>query len=218
MSAVRCTVAALLAAASLLVAAAAQAATPVTFNFTFEALPPSTAKVVGQITFNDRTIFFRPVRFSGEESYENVTALSMTVTGTGANDGTFERSDFRSVYFESRHGFDLGHDLVGQYVPLSPVSGWGIGCNGEFGFDPATARAPLGGSCNWLTVGLGSAEGDVMMRLTSMRPVVSAVPPGATPAPVPADGRWALLALALLLGLGALRHAGSYASFRRPSK
>ena len=51
------------------------------------------------------------------------TDLSVVVSGTGGNNGTFVQSDFFSWVFENNDiSFDFSQDLVGQ-------GGWGTSCN-----------------------------------------------------------------------------------------
>ncbi|HET6631603.1 MAG TPA: hypothetical protein VFG73_02725 [Rhodanobacteraceae bacterium] len=211
---------AMLVATALTFAAAAQAGPPITFNFTFEAPAPSTAKAIGQITFADRDLLENPGDNGVDLPDPSVTALTVTVSGASAGNGTFGLSDFEEINFEIPDpGLDLDAQLVGQ---PTVGSAWGTpgGCGGsvdgpgdagDFNMFIENSAAPEGVDC--FALGAGGGDGEVMF-LTSMIAAAAPPPPAAASVPVPVDSRWALLALALLLGLGATTGLRRYIRFR----
>lgn len=202
-------------AALLVFAAGVQAGTPITFDFTFQATPPGTAKAVGSITFADRDVFASP--HNNDLPYSSVTALNVTVSGASSGNGTFTRSDFDHINLDTG-GFilDVTKQLVGQ-----PTNGsaWGTpgGCGlnpgpadaGDFNLFTSVSGAPEGVDC--FTLAAGAVGGDQMF-LTSMIAEDATAPVASVP--VPANRPWALLLLALLTGLGAAYQLRRYARAR----
>jgi hypothetical protein len=109
-----------------------------------------------------------------------ITALSLTVSGAGAGNGTFGLSDFSSDgFFWNTNGatLDLTKQLVGQPTAGGP---WGTcfdGTCGDFNLF-GSGNAPFG--INFFTLLTGGAPGEVgdhfRITLTSFAPVSAAVP------------------------------------------
>lgn len=206
-----------IAATALLISMIGSAlAAPISFPFRF-ADPQSAAQAVGSITF-ESTLLANPGVLDVNLPDPSVLALSVTVSGSAAGNGTFGMADFSGVVFDTNGGtLDFGSQLVGQ-----PTSGgsWGTpdGGSGDFNLfsggissqarysAPSEAPAGLSSPPNgvfYFTLGANGGDGEAMV-LTSMGG--NGVP--ATPAASLPVGRGALLAIAGLLafsGLAALR-------------
>ena len=118
----------------LLATALPAVATPLTFDFIFSGAAyidaPNGAEARGSITFESgyvtnpgRNIF----DLTTLDGLAAVTSLNVTVTGStgGQGDGTFIRSDFSLVIFDtSLIALDLARQLVGQ-TTSSPTGTWG---------------------------------------------------------------------------------------------
>ena len=78
------------------------------------------------------------------------TDLSVVVSGTGGNNGTFVQSDFDSWIFDNDDiSFDFSQDLVGQ-------GGWGTTCN-----------SPSSGGCDFNLFSESGPSGTKVFTLTS---------------------------------------------------
>lgn len=197
--------------AACLFASAAQAS-PVTFNFTFSGAnlippPPSaptsakylnapkvssgnSAVITGSITF-ESTLLANPGNSTFILPSPAVLALTVTVSGASAGNGTFGLSDFHKVYFDTNGGtLDFNKQLVGQSTSGDP---WGTpnGKGGDFNlFGVIDLGAPYGEFFFTLCANEGSSD---------CAQLVSAINTAATNSSTPALNQWALLALAGLL-------------------
>lgn len=97
----------------------------------------------------------------------DITALSVTVTGASAGNGTFTMGDFTYAYWNTMGStLDFGRELVGQSI--GPGVTWGTahdGSAGDFNLFAAAAPAPNGTTYFQLTS--NASDGDAMY-LTSM--------------------------------------------------
>ena len=197
------------AAALLLAAAGSALAAPITFPFRF-ADPNSSAQAIGTIT-SESTLLSNPGGIDVFLPDPAVLALSVTVSGSAAGNGTFGIGDFTEVVFNTGGAtLNLASELVGQMTPGGP---WGTpdGNTGDFNlFSGAAKRAtsytavtglPAGANLPpsgvfYFTLGANGGQ-DEPMVLTGMG--VNAAP-AAAPANLPL-GRSAMLAIAGLLAL-----------------
>jgi hypothetical protein len=76
----------------------------------------------------------------GIVSMAQIVGLTLTVTGAGAGNGSFGKSDFTALSFSYNHALDFNGQLIGQYVD-----------SGQF----PDRTGPFGGS-----VGAGGQDGD----------------------------------------------------------
>jgi len=194
-------------------------AAPITFQFTFRDAG-SGATATGSITYED-TLVNNP----GSNSYAlpnpAVLALTVTVSGAPAGNGTFGISDFNQVVFRTgENGLDFSAQLVGQPTGSGP---WGPAVNsvksylsGEKGdnglasdfnlFIPSfksTFFPPTGVGPFTLRADAGSG---VPMALISK--IALGVGP---PTSVPALSTWSILLMVLVLLAGA-----AYSGVLRP--
>jgi hypothetical protein len=194
--------------------AGAVQASPVTFNFTFSGAnlvpPPQTAPtnpkypdapkaasgnsavITGSITF-ESTLLANPGLNDFMLPDPAVLALTATVSGASAGNGTFGLSDFNEVVFDTNGGtLDFNQQLVGQPTNGDP---WGTpsgGAGGDFNLFRSTLSAPNGQFFFTLCANGGSGD------CTNL---ISAINAAASTTSAPALNNWALLALAGLLGL-----------------
>jgi hypothetical protein len=186
-------------------------AAPITFPFRF-ADPASSAQAVGSITFED-TLLANPGSSSIFLPDPAVLALSVTVSGSAAGDGTFGIADFTEVVFDTNGGtLNFNAQLVGQ-----PTAGgsWGTpdGNSGDFNLfsggvgegaeryadqpnAPAGANAPPNGVFYFTLGANGGADEPMVLTAMGGGPIS---PPATLPI---GPGAW--LALAGLLALGGL--------------
>ncbi len=168
-------------------------AAPITFNFVFQANPPSMAKAVGSITF-ESTLISNPGNNVIDLPDASVLGLNVTVSGASSGNGNFTLADFASISFDIPSTLDFSQELVGQFTTPGP---WATNCNGDFNLFNASGSpaAPNGEDCFDL-----GADGDSAdeMFLTSM--ISSTAAAAATP--TPATSLWALSLLAMMLALG----------------
>lgn len=198
----------------LLVSLAGQAgAAPITFPFVFDD-PASTAQAVGSITFED-TLLANPGVNDFSLPDPAVLALTVTVSGSAAGNGTFGIADFTGVVFDTNGGtLNFASQLVGQ-----PTSGgsWGTpdGNSGDFNLFSAgppkgaeryanRPHAPAGTNIPpdgvfFFTLGANGGL-DEPMELTAMGVTGGPITPPAT-LPI-GPGAW--LALVGLIALGGL--------------
>jgi hypothetical protein len=200
----------------ILFCASAALASPLTINFRF-ADPDSTAQATGAVTF-ESTLLQNPGFNDFLLPSPAVLALNVTVSGSASGNGNFVLGDFNEIYFDTNGAtLDFSRQLVGQPTSGSP---WGTpdSTGGDFnlfsggqGARPAPTYlsrqpGPAGASglapdgVFFFTLGANSGSGEAMV-LTGAVPNGAVGPPVA---PTPLLGEWSLLALASLLGLGAL--------------
>lgn len=103
-------------------------------------------------------------------SIDQIVGLSMTVTGAGAGDGIFGKSDFSGVSFSYNHTLNFSGQLIGQYVS-----------NGDY----TDHTGHFGGA-----VGAGGQDGDFNLFATSMGSVggPAIAPSGVEPFMMVTDG------------------------------
>jgi hypothetical protein len=136
------------------------------YQLTWSGAPSNTAAAAGIIRM-DVSALANP----GETEWPTtpfVQALTVTVTGATAGNGTFTEADFERVVFETGGAtLDLGAQLVGQPTPLGP---WGTpsGDAGDFNLFAANPAAPTG--VYYFLLGADGGNGDEML-LTSFLPI-----------------------------------------------
>jgi hypothetical protein len=177
----------LLIAASSLSAYAA----PLTIPFTYQA---GTARATGSITF-ESTLLVNPGANSFALPDPAVLAISLTVTGSAAGDGTYTAADFTQVIFDTGGGtLDFSRPLVGQPTAGSP---WGTtqdGNSGDFNF---FAAAPAPNGVFFFTLGANGGADEAMILRTA------GAAAGALGTSVPTLSQWMIVLLALVLaGMG----------------
>lgn len=190
--------------------AATASAAPITFPFRFVD-PASTAQAVGSITFED-TLLANPGLNEFSLPNPAVLALTVTVSGSAAGDGSFGIADFDEVVFDTNGGtLDFSSQLVGQ---ATTGGSWGTPDGNSGDFNLLSGGAPKGaeryadqpntpGGANtppngvfFFTLGANGGN-DEPMVLTAMGGN------GSAPATLPiGPGAW--LALAGLIALGGL--------------
>ena len=126
-----------------------------------------------------------------------VTALSLTVTGATAGNGTFTLANFASwTYYTNGGTLDWTKELVGQLTNVDPWGTTNMGLSGDFNISTTTNGVPWAYTAFTLETNY-SGSGDQMM-LASF-----------APAPLPAT-LW-------LLGPGVLLAARRRRAFKVPS-
>lgn len=83
-------------------------------------------------------------------SINDIKSLTVTVTGSGAGDGTFGKNDFTGIYFDYDHALNFSGQLIGQYTGMSGpgdfTSPFGTqpiaGQSGEFGVVGKSSSTP----------------------------------------------------------------------------
>jgi hypothetical protein len=165
-------------------AVTAAIAAPVTFNFTY-ALGGATA--TGSITF-ESTLLANPGVNSFILPNPAVLALTVTVSGATAGNGSYGIGSFNEVAFDT-HGatLDFSKQLVGQPTTGSP---WGTADSNGGDFNLFGA-APAPDGVFFFTLGANGGVADAMVLSSMMQ---------ASAAPVPTLNDWTLLALATLVG------------------
>jgi hypothetical protein len=120
-----------------------------TFDLQWSPQPGSQGAINGKITLDLDSISL-PSNEDEQPIPAWATDLSVVVSGTGGNNGTFVQSDFDSWVFDNNGiSFDFSQDLVGQ-------GGWGTTC-----------KSPSSGGCDFnLFSGLGPS-GSGFFELTS---------------------------------------------------
>ena len=145
----------------------------------------NTAAATGTITI-DESLLNNPglnssSLFGGLPGNHFVTALDLTVSGSGAGDGHFSLSDFQTVILDTHGGtLDLNASLLGQ-----PTDGAGFGTthdssSGDFNLFNLGAgfNTPTGTNFFQLTTGGGSSDN---MYLTQFTPGTYVPPPPPLP-------------------------------------
>jgi hypothetical protein len=177
-------------ALAMLLAVAPSAKALMIFDLTWDGTPNGNgAHATGQITFNDGL----PLNPSGFVIYQSalgdITALTVTVTGASAGNGTFTLADFaptQTAYWDTEGAtLNLYQELVGQSAGGGT---WGTpdGNHGDFNIFNAAGSPTAPCGANYFQLGADGGGGDVM-NLTSM----VAVPEPST-------------ALLVVLGIGAM--------------
>ena len=192
--------------AVMLFAGAVQAS-PITFNFTYSgaATPPpmisagtnpfypkavtvvpSTAVITGSVTF-ESTLLANPGLNNFTLPNPAVLALSVTVSGASAGNGTYGLSNFHGVLFDTGpNALDFSKPLVGQ---PEGTGTWGPpSYQGDFNLF-GIGTAPVGKAPFLLCANGGSGS------------CASLVSAGVAVTSTPALNLWGLLAMAGLLGL-----------------
>ena len=189
-------------------------AAPITFNFNF-ASPNSSAQAIGYITFDD-ALLLNPGYNDFELPDPAVLALSVTVSGATAGNGTFSLSNFCYVIFDTNGAsLDFSRQLVGQPTPGDP---WGMPSEGGGGTPTVSARdggegdagdfnllacqGPSGagvpsGEYPFALLPDSGSEDDIMELVSMLRDGAAA----SSSAPIPTLSWHALLLLAGLMGL-----------------
>lgn len=132
--------------ASAVLASPAALAAMVTFNVTWAACDSNgnftggSAAAAATFTMDTKFISAGPNYSGGAVSMDQLVSLSVTVTGAGAGNGTFGKSDFTSLDFFYGHTLNFNGQLMGQYT-------------GQSAFNDFTG--PFGGS-----IGAGGQDGD----------------------------------------------------------
>ncbi|HSN01400.1 MAG TPA: IPTL-CTERM sorting domain-containing protein [Rudaea sp.] len=188
-------------------------ASPVTFNFVFSGanvIPPpitaptspkypnapkvassNSAVITGSITF-ESTLLANPGSNTFVLPNPAVLALTATVSGASAGNGTYGITDFGRVVFDTNGGtLDFSQQLVGQPTNVDP---WGTpsgGAGGDFNLFRSTPSAPNGEF--FFTLCANGGSGDCTNLVSAINAAAAAT--------TPALNRWGLLALAGLLGL-----------------
>jgi len=141
---VKKSIAALLCASAALVSPVAMAEL-VTFNVTWAAcdingnFTGGGAAATATFTMDTKFISAGPSYSSGIVSIDQVDSLRVTVTGAGAGNGTFGKSDFSSLDFFYGHALNFNGQLIGQYVGTGDFNdhtgpyGGGVGAGGQDG-------------------------------------------------------------------------------------
>ncbi|MEI6112068.1 MAG: hypothetical protein WCP63_10440 [Cyanobium sp. ELA712] len=107
-----------------------------TFDLQWSPQPGSQGAINGKITLDLESISL-PTAF--QSTFPGwATDLSVVVSGTGGNNGTFVQSDFDSWVFDNNAiSFDFSQDLVGQ-------GGWGTSCSVVCDFNLFSGLGPNG--------------------------------------------------------------------------
>lgn len=146
----------------------------------------NTAAATGTITIDESRLnnpgFNSSSQFNGLAGNQFVTALDLTVSGSGTGDGHFSLNNFSTVLLDTHGGtLNLNSSLIGQ-----PTNGAGFGTthdgsSGDFNlFSSGTGfNTPNGTNFFQLTTGGGSNDS---MYLTQFSPNPSSPPP-----PPPSD-------------------------------
>jgi hypothetical protein len=105
-----------------------------------------------------------------------VTALSITISGAAAGNGTFGISNFASIYFQARSALNFGQELIGQIQTNGCAFGTstgrcGNGSGGDFNLFGNGGGAPTGTYYFQLTT-----AGGQNLLVTSMTAATAAVP------------------------------------------
>jgi HYR domain/SdrD B-like domain/PA14 domain/Thrombospondin type 3 repeat len=143
-------------------------AAPIQFELVWSGAPfGNSAFASGMVTLDD-AIVPNPGSYSGPLAGGGFTDLIMTITGAGADDGTFDSTDFNSISWNTGGGtLDLTEELVGQPTFGLP---WGTvpsaGEAGDFNLFSSKAGAPTGTFYFQLTTSSG-----LTMALVSMTPI-----------------------------------------------
>jgi PEP-CTERM motif-containing protein len=153
-------------AAALFVAPAVQADIIQTFNLAWSGTSyGNTASAVGSITL-DETLLGPSGQSDVNLSGSTVSALSVTISGAGAGNGTFTLADFGSMYMYINSGtFDFTKQLVGQ---TANGGGWGSSSStGDFNLfsNGLVATAPYG--YNYFDLAADDGNSAYQMKLTS---------------------------------------------------
>jgi len=174
-----------------LLSATPAVAGPISFNFTFtgSAYDGNNSVATGSITF-DGSLLANPGRnlWDPGNNYSDygtatpglVTALSVTVTGSSAGNGTFTLADFNGVLFDtSSLALNLTQPLVGQPTSSPNSATWGTpdpvpssnpaaSYTGDFQlFAISSSAAPTGISPFQLGTDYGNGDGLQLASFTS---------------------------------------------------
>jgi hypothetical protein len=108
-----------------------------TFDLQWSPQPGSQGAINGKITLDLDSISL-PSNGFDQPIPAWATALSVVVSGTGGNNGTFVQSDFDSLVLDNNAiSFDFSKDLVGQ-------GGWGTSCSVKCDFNLFSGLGPSG--------------------------------------------------------------------------
>lgn len=217
-------------AAILLLCAFSVQAAPITFNFRFES-PTNAAQAVGSITF-ESTLLPNPGSANIALPDPAVLALSVTISGATAGNGTFTLADFCQINWDTNTAtLDFNQQLVGQSTPDEPwgttyPTGTTLPMSGDFnllsqcGPPPGASAAYGAGSTTapnatngtpapngvwWFTLRPGNGNNNGTADPDDMQ-LVSMIQAGAAPVTtaVPALDARMLLLLAALMAAGGL--------------
>jgi hypothetical protein len=137
-------IAALCCAAAIVVSPAAMAGL-VTFDVTWAACDSNgyftggSAAATATFTMDTKFISAGPDYSGGAVSMDQIVSLSVTVTGAGAGNGTFGKSDFSALDFFYGHTLNFNGQLIGQYTGQSAYNdfvgpfGGAVGAGGQDG-------------------------------------------------------------------------------------
>lgn len=174
------------------VMAAAEAQTPITFDFVFQG-ERTPSQLVGAVTFDKDLLSNVAGGFPSTYFYPSSELLSfnMTLSDAGIYDGSYSASDYNQLYVIWKSGttLDLTQELVGQPTATGNWGYYNINNEGAFSFEafPFSAGTPSFWSNGNYSV--YSADGIDSFRLVSMtpRPVT----------PVPEPETWMMMGAGL---------------------
>jgi hypothetical protein len=142
---------------------------PVTFLFNFAADAPSNAVAEGCIRLGGAAAEV-PFHFDLGLAVQppEVSALSVTVTGASAGNGTFGMHDFSTIAWSSNGGtLDLDSELIGQPTNGQPWGSVVEESGGDFNLFGTTPGAPVG--VFWFVLGAVGGTADEMILRSMVR-------------------------------------------------